>query len=69
MRGSCVHKKSKRSTKSAFGKKSTKKTTKKSMDKQRSVNILAAKKLLRTNYSVSFKGKMRAPIFFSRKIG
>ena len=62
LRGSCVHKKSKRS---AFGRKSTKKTTKKSMDKQRSVNILAAKKLLRTNYSVSFKGKMRAPSFIT----
>ena len=57
MRGSCIHKKSKRS---AFGA-----AKKKSVDKQRTVNILAAKKLLRTNYSVSFKGKMRAPSFIT----
>jgi len=57
MRGSCIHKKSKRS---AFGA-----AKKKSVDKQRSVNILAAKKLLRTNYSVAFKGKMRAPSFIT----
>jgi len=57
MRGSCIHKKTKRS---AFGA-----AKKKSVDKQRSVNILAAKKLLRTNYSVSFKGKMRAPSFIT----
>ena len=57
MRGSCVHKKSKRS---AFGA-----AKKKSVDKQRTVNILAAKKLLRTNYSVSFKGKMKAPSFIT----
>jgi hypothetical protein len=35
------------------------------MDKQRSVNILAAKKLLRTNYSVSVNGKMKAPSFIT----
>ena len=58
MRGKCIHKKPKRS---AFGRK----TTKKSMDKQRSVNILAAKKLLRTNYSVSVNGKMKAPSFIT----
>jgi len=57
MRGSCVHKKPKRS---AFGA-----AKKKSVDKQRTVNILAAKKLLRTNYSVSFKGKMKAPSFIT----
>jgi hypothetical protein len=65
LRGKCIHKKPKKSTKSAFGRKSTKKTTKKSMDKQRSVNILAAKKLLRTNYSVSVNGKMKAPSFIT----
>jgi len=62
LQGKCIHKKPKRI---AFGKKSTKKTTKKSMDKQRSVNILAAKKLLRTNYSVSVNGKMKAPSFIT----
>ena len=65
LRGSCIHKKPKKRTKSVFGKKTTKKTTKKSMDKQRSVNILAAKKLLRTNYSVSVNGKMKAPSFIT----
>ena len=57
LRGSCIHKKPK---KRAFGA-----AKKKSVDKQRSVNILAAKKLLRTNYSVSVKGKMRAPSFIT----
>ena len=57
LRGKCIHKKPKRS---AFGA-----AKKKSVDKQRSVNILAAKKLLRTNYSVSFKGKMKAPSFIT----
>jgi len=57
LRGSCIHKKPKRS---AFGA-----AKKKSVDKQRSVNILAAKKLLRTNYSVSVNGKMKAPSFIT----
>jgi hypothetical protein len=57
MRGKCIHKKPKRS---AFGA-----AKKKSVEKQRSVNILAAKKLLRTNYSVSVKGKMKAPSFIT----
>jgi hypothetical protein len=56
MMGTCVHKKKKSAR---FG------ATKKKVDKQRTVNILAAKKLLRTNYSMLVNGKMKAPSFIT----
>jgi len=55
----------KRVTRKKTTKSTRKKSTRKSTTPKSSINILAAKKLLRSNYSQMVKGKMRAPSFIT----